>query len=114
MYEIGSCQSWSTLTSGEIDAMVVQNPYDMGYRGTRLMKALVTGDQKTIHEMLPGYDPQTKAFANPDDDLLVTGLRVVHANEGSPLKAEMFAPTTEFLSLDAFKKWLAEHDLKGS
>ena len=32
------------MTDGQIDAMVVQNPYDMGYRGTRLMKALVEGD----------------------------------------------------------------------
>jgi ribose transport system substrate-binding protein len=102
------------MADGNIDAMVVQNPYDMGYRGTRLMKALVEGDQQTIHEMFPAYDPETKAFNEPDGDLLVTGLRVVHPDSGSPLKAEMFAPSTEFLSLSAFKKWLSEHNLTGS
>ncbi len=51
------------MTEGKIDAMVVQNPYEMGYQGTRLLKALITDDHQTIHEMLPGYDPQTKEFA---------------------------------------------------
>ena len=45
---------------------------------------------------------------------VVTGLRVVHPDSGSPLKADMFAPRTEFLSLADFKKWLASHNLSGS
>jgi ribose transport system substrate-binding protein len=102
------------MVDGNIDAMVVQNPYDMGYRGTRLMKALVENDHATIHEMLPAYDPATKKFDQPDGDLLVTGLRVVHPEAGSPLKKEMFAPTTEFISLGEFKKWLSSHNLTGS
>ncbi len=102
------------MADGNIDAMVVQNPYDMGYRGTRLMKALVEGDHATIHEMLPAYDPQKKAFGDPDGDLLVTGLRVVHPDSGSPLTKEMFAPTTEFMSLGEFRRWLADHNLDGS
>ncbi len=102
------------MTDGYIDAMIVQNPYDMGYRGTRLMKALYEDDHATIHEMLPAYDPQTHAFTDPDGDLLVTGLRVVHPDSGSPLKPEMFAPGTQFLSLSEFKKWLSEHNLTGS
>jgi ribose transport system substrate-binding protein len=99
------------MTDGNIDAMIVQNPYDMGYRGTRLMKALVEDDQAAIHDMLPEYDPEKKTFDEPEGDLLVTGLRVVHADEGSPLKQEMFASTTEFLSLSDFKKWLSAHNL---
>ena len=79
------------LTEGNIDAMVVQNPYDMGYRGTRLMKALVEDDHATIHELLPDYDPEKKAFTTPDGDLITTGLRVVHPDTGSPLSAGMFA-----------------------
>ena len=102
------------MGDGMIDAMVVQNPYDMGYRGTRLMKALVTGDHATIHELLPAYDPQKREFSEPDGDLLVTGLRVVHPDSGSPLAKEMFSGTTEFISLSDFKKWLAEHKLTGS
>jgi ribose transport system substrate-binding protein len=102
------------LDQGSIDAMVVQNPYEMGYQGTRLMKALVTDDQKTIQDILPKYDPQTKKFTEPDGDILTTGLRVVHPDKGSPLAKEMFDASTEFLSLSEFKKWLSEHNLKGS
>ena len=102
------------MADGNIDAMIVQNPYDMGYRGTRLMKALDEGDHATIHEMFPAYDPQTHSFSDPEGDLLVTGLRVVHPDMGSPLKQDMFAPTTEFISLSDFKKWLATHNLTGS
>lgn len=102
------------MDQGNIDAMVVQNPYEMGYQGTRLMKALVTSDHQTIHEMLPAYDPQAQQFADPEGDVLTTGLRVVHPDSGSPLAKEMFAPSTEFLSLSQFKKWLSEHNLTGS
>jgi ribose transport system substrate-binding protein len=102
------------LADGQIDAMVVQNPYEMGYLGTRLMKALVEGDHHTIHEMLPAYDPATRQFTSPDGDILTTGLRVIHPDSGTPLKKEMFAETTEFLSLGQFKKWLADHNLSGS
>jgi ribose transport system substrate-binding protein len=102
------------MLDGNIDAMVVQNPYDMGYRGTRLMKALVEDDHATIHEMLPAYDPQTQTIADPEGDLLVTGLRVVHPDSGSPLDKAMFAPTTEFISLGEFRKWLSAHNLTGS
>ncbi|HTM54631.1 MAG TPA: substrate-binding domain-containing protein [Pirellulales bacterium] len=102
------------MADGNIDAMIVQNPYDMGYRGTRLMKALVENDHDTIHEMFPAYDPASHSFSEPGGDTLVTGLRVVHPDSGSPLKADMFAPSTEFLSLADFKKWLASHNLSGS
>ena len=102
------------MADGNIDAMVVQNPYDMGYRGTRLMQALVKDDHQTIHEMLPAYDPDTKSFTDPAGDILTTGLRVVHPDSGSPLSKDMFAPQTEFLSLSQFRKWLSEHNLTGS
>jgi ribose transport system substrate-binding protein len=102
------------MQQGNIDAMVVQNPYEMGYQGTRLMKALVSGDEQTIREMFPSYDPKSKSFAEPNGDVMTTGLRVVHPDSGSPLSKEMFAPATEFLSLSQFKKWLSEHNLTGS
>lgn len=104
------------MSEGDIDAMVVQNPYEMGYLGTRLMKALIQDDHATIHEMLPAYNAESKKFdeSNPDGDILTTGLRVVHPDSGSPLKKEAFAETTEFISLSDFKKWLADHNLTGS
>jgi ribose transport system substrate-binding protein len=102
------------MADGQIDAMIVQNPYEMGYLGTRLMKALVEDDHQTIHEMLPAYDPQAHAFASPDGDVLTTGLRVVYPDSGTKLNKEMFAESTEFLSLGEFQKWLSEHKLTGS
>jgi hypothetical protein len=66
--------------------------------------------------MFPAYDPQARKFREdqPEGDILTTGLRVVHPNEGSPLRKEMFAESTEFLPLKDFQKWLAEHKLSGS
>src|SRR5438477_9736407 len=55
------------MGEGLLDAMVVQNPYQMGYQGVRLMKALVTNDQSTIHEMLP-------KLGQADGDIYDTGL----------------------------------------
>jgi ribose transport system substrate-binding protein len=95
------------IGEGLIDAMVVQNPYQMGYQGVRLMKALAQKDQKTVHEMLPNQ-------GKPDGDLIDTGLKVVVPDGGSPLKAEMFDKKTEFLKLGAFTKWLEKYRLTGS
>jgi len=102
------------MEDGNIDAMVVQNPYEMGYQGTKLMKALVENDKTTIHEMFPSWDPATGTFAEPDGDVKFTGLKVVYPDKGSPLDKQMFAPATEFMKLSEFKKWLVEHNLKGS
>src|SRR5438876_7156485 len=44
------------LGKGMIDAMVVQNPYEMGYQGVRLMKALVEKDDTTVKDILPKKD----------------------------------------------------------
>jgi ribose transport system substrate-binding protein len=90
-----------------IDAMVVQNPYEMGYQGVRLMKALVEDDTAVIKEMLPN-------LGQKGGDIYDTGLKVVVADEASPLKPEMFDKKTQFLRLSAFQEWLREKNLKGS
>jgi ribose transport system substrate-binding protein len=95
------------IAAGSIDAMVVQNPYQMGYQGVRLMKALYEKDQKTVQEMLPHN-------GQPEGDLYDTGLKIVVPNSQSPLKRELFGAKTEFLTLDAFKKWLDRYGLEGS
>ena len=47
-----------------IDATVCQNPYEMGYQGVRLLKALIEKDEKTVKEMLPdGATSSTPASA---------------------------------------------------
>lgn len=95
------------MAEGDIDAMVVQNPYRMGYDAVKLLKALIIDDQTSIKEMLPHH-------GQPDGDLYDTGLKVVIPDEGSPLKAEMFDKKTQLLQLSDFRKWLDKYGLTGS
>lgn len=102
------------MEEGLIDVMILQNPYEMGYLGTRLMKALVTDDQQTIHEIYPAWEPAEKSFTKPSGDLLVTGLRIVVPDQGSKLTKDIFAPGTEFMKLSELKAWLKKYDLTGT
>jgi ribose transport system substrate-binding protein len=95
------------MGEGMLDAMVVQNPYQMGYQGIRLLNALVQGDQKTVQEMLPNH-------GKPDGDLYDTGLKVVVPDQGSALKQEMFDKKTQFMHFNEFQQWLDKYHLKGS
>lgn len=101
------------MESGGIDAMVVQNPYQMGYLGTKLMKAFIEKDAATIQKTYPSYDPATGKFAE-GGDIYATELRVVVPDEKSPVKKEMFDPATKFFYLKDFKAWLAERGLVNS
>jgi ribose transport system substrate-binding protein len=95
------------MADGMIDAMVVQNPYEMGYQGVRLMQALVRNDQATIKEMLPNQ-------GKPDGDAYDTGLKVVVPDGDSRLRADMLDQKTQFLQLSRFREWLAKYKLSGS
>lgn len=95
------------MKEGMVDVMVVQNPYQMGYQGVRILKALLKNDEATIKEMFPNHGSE-------NGDLFDTGLKVIAPNEGSPLQREMFGEKTEFLSLDEFKAWLDKFGLAGS
>jgi len=97
----------AAMGDGMIDAMVVQNPYQMGYQGVRLMHALVRKDQKTVKDMLPNQ-------GKPDGDIYDTGLKVVVPDGDSRLKADMFDKKTEFLPLAKFREWLSKYKLTGS
>jgi ribose transport system substrate-binding protein len=72
------------MGQGQIDAMVVQNPYMMGYAGVRLLKALVEDDQATVAEMLPNQGQE-------EGDIYDTGLK-----------------------LPEFQDWLKKYNLTGS
>jgi ribose transport system substrate-binding protein len=98
------------MDKGLIDAMVVQNPYEMGYRGVVLLKALVQNDQDAVAKVVPDQGKKDK----PDGDLYDTGIKVVVPDQGSPLKAEMFEKKTQFLPLSAFREWLKKYNLTGS
>jgi len=95
------------MGDGQIDAMIVQNPYQMGYQGVRLLRALVEEDEETVKAMLPN-------MGEAEGDIYDTGLKVVVPNSESPLKQEMFSEKTEFLTLEAFKAWLDKYNLEGS
>jgi len=97
------------MTEGWIDAMVVQNPYQMGYQGVRLMKALVEKDQKTIDALLH--------LQGQEGDLVDTGIKVVVPDSGSPLKPEAFTNKEKKIKgykLSDFQNWLKEFNLTGS
>lgn len=93
--------------AGDIKALVVQNPYEMGFQGIRLLKALAGDDKATVAELLPN-------LGQPDGDLYDTGLKVVVPDEGSPLTADLFDAKTQFLKLGEFRDWLKKHGLNSS
>jgi ribose transport system substrate-binding protein len=96
------------MSKGNIDAMVVQNPFDMGLQSVRLLLAMLKDDQATIKEMFP-------QAGEIDGDVYTTGLRVVVPTDHTPLKPEMFdSKTVEFMKLGAFKDWLAKYKLTSS
>jgi ribose transport system substrate-binding protein len=97
------------MAKGNIDAMVVQNPYEMGYQTVRLLNALVKKDQATIDKMLPNQGKDKEA-----GDLYDTGLKIVVPDDATTLKPEMFAKNSQFLKLSEFRDWLKKYDLKGS
>jgi ribose transport system substrate-binding protein len=107
-------QALSDMKKGQIDAMVAQNPYQMGQLGMKLLKALVEDDHKSIAEMFKDYDPNKKQFKTKDGDIFDTELRVIVPDEQSPLKKNMFRPETKFFYYNDFKKWLDKHGLDNS
>jgi ribose transport system substrate-binding protein len=99
-------RSVKLMGDGMIDAMVVQDPYHMGYYGVRMLKAMLTGDDADLAKLrkeLPG-----------EKDVFDTPLKVIVPDKGSPLKKEQFPKDVEFHTLGAFKKWLEEYGLTGS
>lgn len=96
------------MAEGRIDAMVVQNPFEMGILTVKLLRAMHYGDEATIKEMFP-------RLGEPDGDIHTTGLRLIAPDEGSPLKAADFeAEKIEFFPLSRFRAWLATYGLSSS
>ncbi len=58
------------MANGQIDAIVVQNPFGMGYVSVRYAFAKLNGDDKTTTEMFPN-------LGQPGGDVLDTGLKIV-------------------------------------
>ena len=101
--------SIKAMSEGNVDVMVVQNPFEMGARSVELLNAMIQWDQSTIKKMYP------KEASEPGHDVFTTGLRVVVPDDASPIKAELFTEgTVELMTLPAFKDWLAKYKLKSS
>ena len=103
-------QAIAGMGNGMIDAMVVQNPYEMGYQGVRLLKALAQGDEMTKKEMLPN-------LGKPNGDLFDTGIKVVVPDKDTALKAGMFdnkEKNIKTYKLSQFREWLKKYNLTAS
>lgn len=100
--------SIAAMQDGLVDVMVVQNPYQMGFVGVKLLKALVEGNEEIVNEMYPDY-AQTGT-----GDLFRTELRVVVPNGETPITPEPFESDTVFMKLDEFQKWLKDRNLTSS
>jgi ribose transport system substrate-binding protein len=85
------------LEEAKIDATVCQNPYEMGYLGVRLLKALVEKEDKTVAEML-----------KDGTDIIDTGVRVIVPTKDSPVKGP------NVLDIHEMKTWLESKGLKSS
>jgi ribose transport system substrate-binding protein len=96
------------MAKGNIDAMVVQNPFDMGFQSVRLLLAMLQDDKATIKEMFPREGEE-------DGDVYTTGLRLVVPDKETPLQADAFDPKiVEFMKLGDFRGWLAKYKLTSS
>jgi len=98
------------MAEGMIDAMVVQNPFGMGYDSVKYAYAKSKGDSSTIQEMFP-------KMGQPGGDIRDTGLKVVVPAKDTPLKADMFqefGKSVEFVTLPQFQEWLVKYGLTSS
>ena len=101
------------MAEGKIDAMVVQNPFDMGVQTVRLLRAMLAGDAATVKEMFPRR-------GEPDGDIYTTGLRLIVPNTESPLNSmktggeSAGSKGVEIMPLPAFREWLAKYGLSSS
>lgn len=90
-------QAVDLIDKGAINASVCQNPYEIGFQGVRLLRALVENDSKTVDEMLPNKST-----------VIDTGVRVVVPSKDSPVKGD------NVIDIKAMKEWLAGKGLKSS
>jgi ribose transport system substrate-binding protein len=96
----------SAMEEGRIKALLVQDPYEMGYLSVKLLAGLVANDPQASNDVFPNY-------GDPDGDVHLTGLKIV-VPSNSPLSKDLFDEGTEFLSVDEFRTWLAKYNLSGS
>jgi ribose transport system substrate-binding protein len=96
------------MGQGRIDAMVVQNPFEMGVQTVRVLLAMHEKDDAVLAEAFP-------RASSPDGDILTTGLRLIVPAESSRVKpADIDLPGCEIMALPDFRAWLAKYGLSSS
>ncbi len=90
------------IAEGFIDASVCQNPYEMGYQGVKVLKALIQKDEKAVKEVLS--DGKTRD----------TGVRVIVPKGDSPVFKQNKAKGDDVITIEEMKSWLASKGLKSS
>ena len=95
------------MNEGKVDALLVQNPYDMGYLGVKALHALATENDKVIKEIFPDH-------GSPEGDVHTTGLKIVVPDAEDRITKDLFREDTEFMTLSEFEDWLKKYGLTGS
>jgi ribose transport system substrate-binding protein len=99
--------SLASMEAKKVDALAVQNPYEMGRRSIKTLRALVEKDEATLKEVFPNH-------GQTDGDIHDTGVRIIVPDDSSPVKKDQLSEKTELMTLEQFRAWLAENKLKGS
>ena len=112
-----AAQAIEHMANGNIDCMIVQNPFEMGVQTVRLLLAMQEGQDAIIMNMFPNY-------GQPGGDKFTTGLRLIipdawENDEDAPiskkdLESAVSAGTLEVLSLSVFREWLKKYGLSSS
>lgn len=97
------------IAQGNIDATVVQNPYDMGYLGVKLLAGPLKGEELAIAPVLA---------ANPDhpaddrgENIIIVPARVIVPSAESPVYS---LDGVEVLTIDEMNSWLESKGLRSS
>jgi ribose transport system substrate-binding protein len=96
------------MQDGNIDVMLVQNPFQMGADGVKLMLALIEKNDAVTKEMFPNYAQSDK------NDMFDTELRIVVPDAQTSVTAEILEKSTKLMKLSEFKQWLADRKLVSS
>jgi ribose transport system substrate-binding protein len=106
------------MGQGNVDVMVVQNPYQMGFEGVKLLQALINDDKSVVDAMFPNYAQEGTG------DIYSTELRVVVPDDSapgaagpggaSPITPELFDSKTQYFKHSDFLKWLSDRGLVSS
>ncbi len=94
------------MADGDVDVMVVQDPYRMGFDGVKLLKAIIKNDDQTKNELIFEF---AKGM-----DVLDTGLKVVVPTDASPVMKLKLGEEVKAQTLSDFKAWLEKYGLAGS